>query len=115
MKILVEAKVRLDPARRAAALAEAHPWIAGALAQPGCLAYAWTPDPHEPDLVRVFEEWQNAEALAAHLAGPQYRGMLAHVSAFGITEAASRKFLVAQEGPVYDASGVATAAFEQAL
>lgn len=111
MKILVEAKVRLDPGRRHVALAEAQPWIAGALAQPGCLGYAWTPDPHEADLIRVFEEWESAEALAAHLAGPQYRGMLAHVSAFGITDAVSRKFLVAREAPVYNATGVATAEF----
>lgn len=111
MKIVVEAKVRLDPARRSEALASAKPWIEGALGQDGCLGYAWTADPHEPNLVRVFEEWSGAEALAAHLAGPQYSGMLAHVSGYEITEAVSRKFEVAREGPVYNFAGVATAEF----
>ena len=35
MKIIVEAKVDLDPARRAGALAGAQVWIEGAQAQPG--------------------------------------------------------------------------------
>jgi quinol monooxygenase YgiN len=112
MKIVVEAKVDLDPARRAEALASAQPWIAGALSQPGCLAYTWCADPHRADRVHVFEEWESAEALAMHLAGPQYRGMLGHVSGFGITAAISRKFEVVREGPVYNGNGVATAEFE---
>ncbi|KTE18279.1 hypothetical protein ATE67_19305 [Sphingopyxis sp. H050] len=112
MKIIVEAKVDLDPARRGEALAGAQGWIEGAQAQPGCLGYFWTADPHHPARVHVFEEWESAEALASHLAGPQYRGMLAHISSFGLTHAVSRKFAVAQEGPVYNQAGVASAAFE---
>ncbi len=114
MKIIIEAKVDLDPARRAEALAGARPWIAGAQAQPGCLGYFWTADPYDPARVHVFEEWDSAAALASHLAGPQYRGMLAHVSGFGLTHAVSRKFAVAQEAPVYDDAGVATAEFPAA-
>lgn len=114
MKIIIEAKVDLDPARRAEALEGARGWIAGAQAQPGCLGYFWTADPHDPARVHVFEEWASAEALASHLAGPQYRGMLAHISGFGLTHAVSRKFAVAQEAPVYDAAGVATAQFPAA-
>lgn len=111
MKIIVEAKIDLDPARRAEALAGARSWIDGAQAQPGCLGYFWTADPHDPARVHVFEEWDNAEALAAHLAGPLYRGMLVHISAFGLTHAVSRKFGVACEAAVYNDAGVATAEF----
>ena len=112
MKIVVEARVDFDPARRAEALEQARPWIEGALSQPGCLGYSWCADPHRADRVHVFEEWASAEALAAHLAGPQYRGMLAHMSGHGITGAVSRKFEVAREAPVYNAQGVATAVFD---
>ncbi len=112
MKIVVEAKVDLDPARRAEALAGAKPWIDGALSQDGCLAYSWCADPYDPARVNVFEEWSGAQALAAHLAGPQYRGMLGHISGYGITHAVSRKFAVAREGPVYNAAGIATADFD---
>ena len=102
----------LDPARRAEALEKARPWIEGARAQAGCLGYSWCADPHRPERVHVFEEWESAQALAAHLAGAQYRGMLGHISAYGITNAVSRKFAVAHEGPVYNAAGVASADFD---
>ena len=112
MKIVIEAKVDIDPARRSEALAGAKPWIEGAQAQAGCLGYFWCADPHHPARIHVFEEWESPAALAAHLAGPQYRGMLGHVSNFGILQAVSRKFAVAQEAPVYNDEGVATAVFD---
>lgn len=114
MKIVVEAKVDIDPARRDEALAGARPWIEGAQAQTGCLGYFWTADPHHPARVHVFEEWDSEAALAAHLIGAQYRGMLAHISGYGLTHAISRKFAVAREGPVYNDAGVATAEFDPA-
>ena len=49
-----------------------------------------------------------------HLAGPQYRGMLGHISQFGLTNAASRKFAIEREGAVYNAAGVASAEFDPA-
>ncbi|WP_422060724.1 putative quinol monooxygenase [Sphingopyxis sp.] len=112
MKIIVEAKVDIDPARRTEALDGARQWIDGAQAQPGCLGYFWTADPHDPARIHVFEEWDSPEALSAHLAGSQYRGMLSHISAYGLTNAISRKFAVEREGPVYNDAGLATAAFE---
>ena len=114
MKIVVEAKVDIDPLRREEALAGAKQWIEGAQAQSGCLGYFWTADPHHPARVHVFEEWESEAALAAHLAGAQYRGMLDHISGFGLTHATSRKFAVAREGPVYDSAGVPTAKFDPA-
>ena len=114
MKIVIAAKVDIDPARRQEALAGALPWIEGAQAQPGCLGYFWTADPHYPARVHVFEEWESEASLAAHLAGAQYRGMLEHISGYGLTEATSRKFAVAREGPVYNSAGVATAKFDPA-
>ena len=114
MKIIVEAKVDIDPARRAEALDRARPWIEGAQAQAGCLGYFWTADPPHPARIHVFEDWESAAALAMHLAGPQYRGMLGHISQFGLTNAASRKFAIEREGAVYNAAGVASAEFDPA-
>lgn len=52
------------------------------------------------------------DALAAHLTGPQYRGMLGHIGAFGVLASSSRKFAVSREGSVYNSHGVASAAFD---
>jgi quinol monooxygenase YgiN len=111
-KIVIAAQIDLDPARRAEALASAKPHIDAALAQPGCLADAWSADGHDPARVNVFEEWESEEALAAHFAGQAYAGMRDHIGRFGLTGAASRKYRVDAEGPVYNAAGVATEAFD---
>lgn len=41
----------------------------------GCLAYSFAQDLAEPDLVRVYEEWESRDALAAH-------GKTAHIAAW---------------------------------
>lgn len=96
MKILIQAVIDIDPETRGEALASAREWIGGALAQAGCLAYAWTLDPHVTTRIHVFEEWDGEAALAAHLAGPQYRGMLGHMGAFGVRASSSRIFAVSR-------------------
>lgn len=75
-EILIQAVIDIDPGTRGDALVGARGGISGALAQPGCLAYAWTLDPHVATRIHVFEEWDGEAALAAHLGGPQYRRML---------------------------------------
>jgi quinol monooxygenase YgiN len=111
-KILIAAQIDLDSARRDQALRSAQPWIEGALAQPGCLHYDWSADANNPERINVFEEWESEEALAAHFAGPQYAGMLQHIGASGLKAASSRKYRVDAEGPVYNADGKPTPAFD---
>ncbi|MFZ4688235.1 MAG: putative quinol monooxygenase [Polymorphobacter sp.] len=111
MTIVVYAVVDVDPAQRGATLTGSKPHIDAALAQDGCLAYAWTADPHDPARVHVFEEWTGLEALASHLAGPAYRGMLGHMQGAGITSAISHKYAVSAKQPVYDSNGVPRADF----
>src|SRR3546814_6667401 len=57
LKILIQAVIDIDPETRGEALAGARGWIEGALEQSGCLAYAWTLDPHVATRIHVFEEW----------------------------------------------------------
>ncbi len=106
MKILIQAVIDIDPETRGEALAGARGWIEGALAQPGCLAYDWTADPHVATRIHVFEEWDGEAALAAHLAGPQYRGMLGHIGAFSVRASSSRKFTAWQAPPSTSAAAL---------
>lgn len=110
-KILISAQIDLDPAKRDAALKAAQPWIDGALSQDGCLHYDWSADLTNPSRVNVFEEWESEDALAAHFAGPQYAGMLAHIGQSGLQNAVSRKYRVDAEGPVYGDGGKPTEKF----
>ena len=111
MKIVIAGEVDLPPEKRSAALAGARDLIAMALAEKGCRHYAWTLDPYDPGRVHVFEEWDNAKDLQAHLDGPAYHQMLAHLSGFSILSANTRKYRADISEPVYGPDGVATATF----
>lgn len=111
-KVLIAAQIDLDPAQREEALKSSKKWIDGALSQEGCIRYDWSADGNDPARVNVFEEWTSQEALAAHFAGPQYAGMRDHMAQFDMRGAVSAKYLVSHEGPVYNAEGLATEAFE---
>lgn len=111
MTILVSGVVDIAPASRDEALRTAAPFIEGALNQSGCLAYSWAADLTVPGRVHVFEEWTDEASFAAHLAGPQYRGMLGHMQKFEILNAVTRKHRVSLSEPVYDKTGVPRADF----
>ena len=111
MPILITGEVDLAPGQRDAALAGAKPFIDEALAEPGCRPYSWAADPYHPDRIHVFEQWDTAEELAAHLKAPSYFGMLGHLSQFGIAKAETRKYRYDLVEPVYGPDGVATAFF----
>ncbi len=111
MTIVVAGEVDLPAESREAALLGAKSWIDAALAERGCRHYAWGADPHNLKRVHVFEEWDCAEDLAAHLRGPAYLGMLCHLSSFTILGADTRKYRVNLVEPVYGADGVPTAEF----
>lgn len=111
-KIVIAAQVDLPAEKREEALKSAQPFIDGALSQPGCLRYDWSADMNNPTRVNVFEEWTSEEALASHFADKHYAGMLSHLGSFGIENAVSKKYRVDAEGPVYNAEGQATEAFD---
>lgn len=49
--------------------------VAETAKEEGCLTYAFSRDINDPDLIRITERWETAEALAAH-------GKSAHMAAF---------------------------------
>jgi quinol monooxygenase YgiN len=111
-KIVISAQIDLPADKREEALKSAKPHIDAALAQDGCIHYDWSADGNNPARVNVFEEWESEEALAHHFANAAYAGMRDHIGTFGLTGAASKKYRVDAEGPVYNAEGVATEAFD---
>lgn len=111
-KIIISAQIDLPAENRAEALSSAKPHIDAALAQDGCIMYDWSADSSNPTRINVFEEWESEEALAHHFANDAYAGMRDHIGTFGLTNAVSRKYRVDAEGPVYNAEGVATEAFD---
>ncbi len=59
----------------------------------------------------MFEEWDTTQELAAHLVGPAYLGMLAHLGGQTILAAETVKYRYDLKEPVYRADGIASAVF----
>lgn len=104
-KVVIAGTVDVPPAKRDQALLDAKALIEEALAEPGCIAYAWTYDPFDAGRIHVFEEWENEETLIEHLRAPSYLNMLAHLGGVGIRGATTLKYRVDLHEPVYDKSG----------
>ena len=106
MPVVISGEIDLaHPDQREKVLIEAQPLIAAALAEKGCVQYAWTADPAKPGRVHVFEEWASEADLIAHLADEPYRQMRDHLGAAGLKGADTRKYRVDLIEPVYDAQG----------
>lgn len=112
--IAVEAAIVLaDPSKRAA-LVEASAPIQKATRddEPGCLVYCFAADPVEPDLIQVYELWEDEATLAAHFDHPNYHGMRDLLGKFGLKSAVSRKLRIDKTAPVYGPDFKATASFD---
>jgi quinol monooxygenase YgiN len=71
--IIVAGYFVVDPGQRAAFLDSRAEGMRASRAEPGCITYAFSPDPLEPGRVLLFERWESKEALGAHLAGLRAR------------------------------------------
>ncbi len=111
MPIVISGEIDLDPAVREKALLDAQPLIAAALAEKGCVHYAWTADLARPGRVHVFEEWETEADLAYHLSAEPYLQMAGHLASVGIKSAVTRKYRVDLIEPVYDPAGKPRADF----
>jgi len=85
-EVVVAGWIDFDPADRDAALEAFAVVVAASRAEPGCVDYAFTPDPDLPGRVRVFEHWVSDAALTEHLTLPHVqslRGALAGLTRTG--------------------------------
>ena len=66
--LIIAGTLTVDAEHRGAMLESVKPMVEATLAESGCQAYAFTPDPDDPGLVRLYELWDSEDALAAHFA-----------------------------------------------
>ena len=105
MTTLIAGTIDIPDDKRDQALAEATDLMAETRSQQGCVHYVWAADPTSPTRVYVYENWASTEALAAHLAGPYYAGMLGLLGKYNIQNVEVSKFRIDLEEPVYDPEG----------
>ncbi|MBO0906128.1 putative quinol monooxygenase [Jiella sonneratiae] len=73
--IIVSGTLRLSPGDLASVRVAAAAVVTATRAEAGCITYSFAEDLLEAGLVRIYEEWESREALAAH-------GRSGHVAAW---------------------------------
>ena len=101
--IAVEAAIVLaDPSKRDAVVAASAPIQAATRdEEPGCLVYAFCADPVRPELIQVYELWQDETSLALHFDHPNYAAMRTMLNDAGLASAVSRKMRIDATAPLY--------------
>ena len=105
MTVIINGSVHIKAGDRDNALVETAALVEATRSQAGCRHYVWSADPTSETRVYVYENWESAETLAAHLAGPYYANMLATLGTFGVYDVEVAKFRIDLEEPVYDPEG----------
>lgn len=111
--IAVEAAIVLsDPSKRAALLEASAPLQKATRDdEPGCLVYCFAADPVQPELIQVYELWEDEASLAAHFEHPNYLAMREMLNSAGLASATSRKLRIDATAPVYGADRRPSASF----
>jgi quinol monooxygenase YgiN len=98
--ILVKARARIRPDKREQAAAAALAMAAATEAEPGNISYTFSQDLADPNVVHLFEEWEDEGALAEHFTLPH---MAEFVDALGEMldgDMPTTKYVVSSHGPL---------------
>lgn len=98
--IVIAGHVALDPQQHEKAEAAAREMMSETRKETGCISYTFSADLEAPGRYRIFEEWENDEALGAHFASPHMARFQKAVGALGVKEMQVQRYEVAKVGPL---------------
>lgn len=68
--LIIAGDIRMEPRTREMFMDAVAPMVAATVQEPGCRAYAFTLDPTDDTLIRLWELWDDEASLAGHFASP---------------------------------------------
>jgi len=93
--LVISGTIVIDPVDVERARALVAPLIVATRAEPGCIAYGFYADLDDPGTFRVYEEWESAEANAAHSASDHLATFMAGVAELGLRSVRLDRYEVA--------------------
>ena len=99
--LVIAGHIRLDPAKRDAAIAAARDVMQETHKEPGCISYTFSTDLADDGLFHVFEEWESQDALDAHFKTPHMATFQGAMGGFGIQEMKIQRYEVASVGSLF--------------
>ena len=70
---IIAGTISIDPDRADDFFAAAKVMMEASNAEDGCEAYVMSQDPNDPACVRLYERWDNDDALKAHFSAPHMK------------------------------------------
>lgn len=111
--IVISGTLQIHPDDRAAMLEAFGPIQAATRAEePGCLQYAFSADPLDDTTVLIYEHWEDAAALDAHFAHPNFTKARQCLGSFRRLGGNMQKYHVDKVAPIIGADGNVTSAFD---
>ena len=93
--LIIAGEIRIDPNARDRAVAAVQEMMAATRQEEGCVTYVFSADLDDPDLFRLFEEWESAAALEAHFEAPHMAEFQAKMNDFGVSHRVIHRYDVA--------------------
>jgi quinol monooxygenase YgiN len=90
--LIVLAKAQVGESAMDAAKAAIADMVAASNAEEGCIAYAFTQDVLQPDVLHIVEKWRDDAALAEHFATPHMAAFGAAIAGLDFNVIEARKF-----------------------
>ena len=98
--LIVAGEFRMQPGTRDRFFEAVAPMVEATLTERGCAAYAFTPDPNDDDLVRLWELWDDEDALAGHFASAHMAAWRERAAALPIVSRVVDKYTVSEVTPL---------------
>jgi quinol monooxygenase YgiN len=100
MSLIIAGTVRVPPENIARFKPHMEAMLASSRAEDGCEVYSYAVDIVEPGLVRIFEVWRDAQALAAHFETGHMAAWRARWPEFGVSDRQLFAYEVASTRPL---------------
>ena len=98
--LIIAGEFRMQPGTRHRFFEAVAPMVEATLTEPGCRAYAFTPDPDDDDLVRLWELWNDEDALAGHFSSEHMAAWRERAAVLPVVSRDVNKYTVTDVSPL---------------
>jgi quinol monooxygenase YgiN len=98
--IVIKARARIQPDQRDAAVAAAIKMADATAEEPGNISYTFSQDVKDPNVMHLFEEWQDEESLVRHFTLPHMAEFVVALGAVLDGDMPTTKYVVSSFGPL---------------
>lgn len=98
--LIIAGEFKMQPGTRDEFFDAVAPMVEATLTEPGCRAYAFTPDLDDDDLIRLWELWDDEEALAGHFASAHMAAWRERAAALPLISRDVSKYTISDVSPL---------------